>query len=143
MGTTDAFGLDDLEAMHEIRDEMILGLSVGFSPEVDDWDFTKEYAPELGQLDHVVRKQARLFEVSVVSTPAYVGAQITKVESVQLDEAARSAERSAQFEAAALRQIQAGDELTDLRDWIRKERSTDELRRWKALAKDLRRRRQA
>jgi HK97 family phage prohead protease len=60
------------------------GLSIGFVGEAAEWRYASTYAPEqgAGYMDHVTRTQARLVEVSLVNTPAFVDAQVTRVDAV-------------------------------------------------------------
>lgn len=65
---------DAERAYRKAKEGYITGLSVGFQPlesEVDPGDDTRPTV--------VTRRQARLFEVSLVPTPAYAAAQITLV----------------------------------------------------------------
>lgn len=64
-------------------------LSIGFVAEENEWRYASTYAPELGvsHMDKVVRTRARLVEVSLVSTPAYVDAVVTGVDFQDLDAA--------------------------------------------------------
>ena len=66
---------------------IVSGLSIGFVGEQADWRYASTYAPERGTqyMDHVTRTQARLVEVSLVSTPAFVDAQVTRVDAVPAD----------------------------------------------------------
>ncbi len=66
---------------------IVAGLSIGFLPSESRWSYAGEYAPERGTayMDSVVRTQARLAEVSLVSTPAYVDARVTGVEFETVD----------------------------------------------------------
>ena len=63
---------------------IVSGLSIGFVGEQADWRYATTYAPERGadHMDHVTRTQARLVEVSLVSTPAFADAQVTQVDAV-------------------------------------------------------------
>ena len=56
-------------------------LSIGFSPIRSDWALCDEFNPELGpeHMDRVTRMEARLLEVSLVSTPAFEEAEVTLV----------------------------------------------------------------
>jgi HK97 family phage prohead protease len=65
------------------RDGLLSGLSVGFSPIKSSWRYAAEWNPELGPdgLDHVVRHEARLHEVSLTPTPAYAAARVHHVEA--------------------------------------------------------------
>ena len=62
---------------------IISGLSIGFIGEEAQWRYAATYAPDLGvdYMDSVTRTRARLIEVSLVSTPAYIGAVVTHVQS--------------------------------------------------------------
>jgi HK97 family phage prohead protease len=61
-------------AVEAAESRMVGGLSVGFSPIQSDVKPGDETTPT-----RVIRKEARLVEVSMVSTPAYAGAVITLV----------------------------------------------------------------
>ena len=52
------------------RDDFLTGMSVGFSPVRSSWTYAAEWDPELGpdHMDSVTRHEARLLEVSLVST---------------------------------------------------------------------------
>ena len=83
---------DDPEAMQALDKAgkgMLTGLSVGFAP-IEDW---REIDGELKDVNNevemddtgtfwVTRRQARLLEVSLTPTPAYVGAGVLEVRSV-------------------------------------------------------------
>ena len=65
-------------------DGFMTGMSVGFSPIRSTWKYAPEWNPNLGvdHMDHVVRHEARLHEVSLTPTPAY---DTARVQSVQAD----------------------------------------------------------
>ncbi len=65
------------EVLQLARDQVPLGLSVGFAPVEDRWNSDRT---------RVVRVRARLGEVSVVGVPAYEDAKVT---SVRADEGGR------------------------------------------------------
>lgn len=65
-------GTDDVRQL--AADGYITGLSVGFQPEVDDWDHS-------GAVPKVTRKIARLCEVSLVNVPAVEEARVLCVRS--------------------------------------------------------------
>jgi HK97 family phage prohead protease len=69
-----------------VRDGFMDGMSVGFSPIRSSWSYAAEWAPDLGleHMDKVTRSEARLHEVSLVSTPAYVDARVYHVSSTPL-----------------------------------------------------------
>jgi len=56
-------------------------MSIRFAPIRSDWTYVDDYNPDLGPRfkDHVIRTEARLLEVSLVSTPAYVDARVSFV----------------------------------------------------------------
>lgn len=58
-------------------------MSVRFQPIRSEWTYADEFNPELGPAykDRVVRKEARLLEVSLVPTPAFKEATIQWVRS--------------------------------------------------------------
>lgn len=64
-------------------DEMLGFMSIRFEPIRSDWTLAEEFNPDMGPayMDRVVRREARLVETSVVSTPAYKGAAISWVRS--------------------------------------------------------------
>jgi hypothetical protein len=66
---------------------VISGLSIGFVAEQNEWRYAATYAPELGvdHMDRVIRTRARLVEVSLVSTPAFVDATVTSVDYTPVD----------------------------------------------------------
>ena len=83
---------DDLavEAARKARDGFLTGMSVGFAPIEDLWE-------QFDGVDHVTRKVARLFEVSLTPTPAYAGGKVSLVRSRRdgerrLEQRRRSAE---------------------------------------------------
>ena len=63
-------------------DGFMTGMSVGFSPIRSTWKYASEWNPNLGvdHMDHVVRHEALLHEVSLTPTPAY---DMARVQSVQ------------------------------------------------------------
>jgi HK97 family phage prohead protease len=65
----------------------LTGLSVGFTPGRSSVRrYAQEWNPELGPdyMDHVVRHEARLHEVSMTPTPAFADARVYAVESTAL-----------------------------------------------------------
>lgn len=70
-------------AAAQARDGLLTGLSVGFSPVRSEWIMAEDWHPDLApeNKDRVIRQEARLLEVSLVSTPAYVDAGVTLVRS--------------------------------------------------------------
>lgn len=79
--------LDKSEAAQRIGQlaaDGVLGyMSVRFQPIRSEWTYVDDWDPNRGPkfLDSVLRTEARLVEVSTVSTPAYASATITKVRS--------------------------------------------------------------
>jgi HK97 family phage prohead protease len=73
-------------AASHIRDGFMDGMSVGFGPVRSSWSYAAEYNPDAGPdfMDRVTRHEARLHEVSLVSTPAYVDARVYHVGSTPL-----------------------------------------------------------
>lgn len=71
------------EAARLARDGFLTGLSVGITPIRSDWTMipADDWNPDLGpdHMDKVARTEARLVETSLVSTPAFVDAQIKLV----------------------------------------------------------------
>lgn len=65
------------------RDGILTGLSIGFVPIRSKWTYApKRYDPDTSgpeHLDRVTRLESRLLEISIVSTPAYAAAKVTKV----------------------------------------------------------------
>ena len=77
-------GSQEADRAHQLaKDGMLTGLSIGFVPIRSAWDMAEEWNPDLGPefMDHVTRQESRLLEVSMVSTPAFAGAQVTMVRS--------------------------------------------------------------
>lgn len=60
---------------------MLSCMSIGFSPIRSEWEFVDDWEPSRGpeHMDRVIRKESRLLEVSVVSTPAFKEAKIELV----------------------------------------------------------------
>lgn len=92
-----------------VKDEMLGGLSVRFSPIRTEMVRADDYAPELGpeHKDVFIRKEARLLEVSLVSTPAYASAGVQWV---------RTGERGMQPEAS-------GREVDGWREYLERVRA--------------------
>lgn len=65
------------------KDEMLIGLSIGFVPIRSEWTWAEDFNPSKGPegMDNVVRKESRLLEVSLTPTPAFSDAQVTLVRS--------------------------------------------------------------
>lgn len=77
---------DDPEAQRAAKmakDGHLNFMSVRFMPIRSEWTYVEDFNPDLGQAykDRVVRKEARLLEVSLVPTPAYNDATIEWVRS--------------------------------------------------------------
>lgn len=70
-------------AAQQAKDGFLTGLSVGFMPIRSTWTYPEDWNPDLGpeHMDRVTRLEARLLEVSLVSTPAYAEAGVTLVRS--------------------------------------------------------------
>jgi HK97 family phage prohead protease len=66
---------------------LMTGLSVGFSARQTSWRYVspERWDPDNGVIDHAVRTAARLHEVSLVATPAYVGARVVAVDAETFD----------------------------------------------------------
>ncbi len=64
----------------------LTGMSVGFSPIRSSWRYASDWNPNLGPdyMDHVVRHEARLHEVSLTPTPAYDAARVQAVQADML-----------------------------------------------------------
>jgi HK97 family phage prohead protease len=73
--------VDAQRAAKQADEGMLKGLSIGFQPVRSDWSFVEDWAPELGanHMDHVVRVESRLLEVSLTPTPAFQAAQVSDV----------------------------------------------------------------
>lgn len=82
--------LDDSEEAQraaQLADKGYLtGMSVGFVPMRSAWDYVadEEWNPDLGveHIDKVTREEGRLVEVSLTPTPAYAGAAVGLVRSL-------------------------------------------------------------
>lgn len=83
-------------AAQHARDDFLIGMSVGFVPIRSQWTYATDWDPDAGRLDEVTRHEARLMEVSLTPTPAYVGAVVTSVEADGVSPQARSHLREAQ-----------------------------------------------
>jgi HK97 family phage prohead protease len=61
----------------------LTGMSIGFVPIRQSWDFVDDWDPDLGleHMDKCTRQEARLVEVSLTPTPAYAGAVVDLVRS--------------------------------------------------------------
>lgn len=94
-----------------VADGMLGYMSVRFQPTRSVWSYVDEFAPDKGAefKDSVVRTEARLLEVSVVSTPAYKDATISKI---------RSGER-------ALDPVASGHVVRGWQDWLRSQERRD------------------
>lgn len=76
--------------------KMLSGMSIGFAPIRSEWTWVDDWDPSRGPefMDRVVRKESRLLEVSVVSTPAFKEATISMVRTaVQRRDAAEHGKR--------------------------------------------------
>lgn len=85
---------DAAQRIAQLAADGVLGyMSVRFQPIRSEWTYVDDWDPDRGPayLDSVMRTEARLVEVSTVSTPAYASATITKV---------RSADRAMSAEAS-------------------------------------------
>ena len=69
-------------------DGFLTGMSVGFSPVRSTWRYAVDWNPDLGadHMDHVVRHEARLHEVSLTPTPAYGVARVHVVDAESLSD---------------------------------------------------------
>jgi HK97 family phage prohead protease len=87
------------QAAQLARDDDLTGMSVGFGPVRSTWTYAAEWSPDLGpdHLDRVVRHEARLLEVSLTPTPAYVGAHVYAVEADAVDGRAAPYRRNAEL----------------------------------------------
>jgi HK97 family phage prohead protease len=83
------------------RDDFLTGMSVGFGPTRSSWVHvaSDQWDPDLGpdHMDKVTRHEARLIEVSLTPTPAYVGAMVYDVQAQAVDQRARPHLRNAQL----------------------------------------------
>lgn len=62
-------------ALHKVEAGLVTGLSIGFLPDPN----TDTITTDRDGTTRVTRHAGRLLEVSLVPTPAYVGAQVTKI----------------------------------------------------------------
>ncbi len=76
---------DAQRAAKQAKDGHLGFMSVRFQPIRSEWTLTEDFNPELGpdHMDRVVRKEARLLEVSLVPTPAYNEATVQWVRSAE------------------------------------------------------------
>lgn len=78
---------DTAEAQHVgklAQDGFLTGMSVGYMPNLSEWETNEDWRyPVLSvdDLDRCTRIEARLFEASLVSNPAMIGAEISHVSS--------------------------------------------------------------
>ena len=72
---------DAQRAAVQARDGLLGFMSVRFMPIRSEWTLVEDLNPDLGSKDRVVRKEARLLEVSLVPTPAYNEATVQWVRS--------------------------------------------------------------
>lgn len=91
------------------RDSFLTGMSVGFVPQLTTWQYAPDWDPDRGVLDTATRTKARLLEVSLTPTPAYVGALVTNVRAEAVAPAARSRVREARAWMDARRRIRSVD----------------------------------
>ena len=61
-----------------VADGMLNHMSIRFAPVRSEWTYADPFNPDLGPAfkDHVLRTEARLLEVSLVTTPAYASATV-------------------------------------------------------------------
>lgn len=72
-------------AAGQVRDGFLNFMSIRFAPIRSEWTYAADWNPDLGpdHKDQVIRKEARLVETSLVSTPAYAGATVEWVRSAE------------------------------------------------------------
>lgn len=98
---------DATKAVELAEARMLVGLSVGFSPIHSAWEMAEDWDPEdTDHMDKVLRTEARLHEVSLTPTPAYAGAEVTLVRSL---DRARNGTR---------RHTRARSEIDHWRGWL-------------------------
>lgn len=107
--THDSEGMDGVwrmdksdEAERAVRmaaEGFLVGLSVGFTPIHSEWEMAEDWDPEdEDHMDRVVRTEARLHEVSLTPTPAYAGAEVTLVRSLDRSRIAKRGHTRARSE---------------------------------------------
>lgn len=79
------------QAAQYARDDFLTGMSVGYMPEpgFSDWTYHPQWNPEIGNLDQVTRRRARLGEVSLVPVPLWWQAFVYEVQAEALAPTAR------------------------------------------------------
>jgi HK97 family phage prohead protease len=84
-------------------------MSIRFAPIRSEWTYVDDFNPELGasHKDRVVRKEARLLEVSLVPTPAYNDATIQWVRSAEKIHPRKQQRRAADAWRAELEKLKA------------------------------------
>jgi HK97 family phage prohead protease len=92
---------DAKDAADQIRDGDLNGLSIGFQPLKSEWDFAKDWNPDLGSehKDSVRRIESRLVEVSLTATPAFAEAQVTALRHFAQLEAERQRSTTPRLDA--------------------------------------------
>lgn len=85
-------------------------MSIRFVPIRSEWTYVEDFNPDLGAAhkDSVVRKEARLLEVSLVPTPAYNDATIEWVRSGEHVRERAKQHRAADSWRAELERLRAG-----------------------------------
>jgi len=106
--------LDDSDvaqrAAKQARDGFLTGLSVGFQPLPggSQWEFVSDEEWDAGQLDRVTRTEARLLETSLTPTPAFAGAGVTLVRSLDMPAEVRAHRRIRSSEVEHWRRVLDG-----------------------------------
>jgi len=69
----------------------LTGMSIGFIPIRSEWQQVEDWAPDLGpdHMDRVTRMESRLLEVSLTPTPAFAGAEVALVRTMERPRARR------------------------------------------------------
>lgn len=82
-------------AARQARDGYLVGMSIGFQPITNEWEYIdwEDWDPDAGVVDQVERVEARLLETSLTPTPAYAGAQVSLVRSVDVPKEVREHRR--------------------------------------------------
>lgn len=72
----------------QAHEGFLVGMSVGFAAIRSTWRYAADWNPLLGpeHMDQVTRHEARLYEVSLTPTPAYVEARVHSVHAESIGE---------------------------------------------------------
>jgi len=113
-GLDGVWELDDSDlaqrAARQARDGFLTGLSVGFQPLPggSKWEFVSDEQWDAGELDKVTRTEARLLETSLTPTPAFAGAGVTLVRSLDMPSEVRQHRRTRSSEVEHWRRVLDG-----------------------------------